>query len=89
MLNLVVYFLVNTLITEEILYDHMTRQLDHDTALEQIRRLNRTGFILVKYLFQVIWIVLKISAITLIMMSGLFAFNIKSTFSEIFHVILM
>ncbi len=89
MLNLVVYFLVNTLITEEILYEHMTRQLDHDTALEQIRRLNRAGFILVKYFFQGIWIVLKISAITLIMMSGLFAFNIKTTFSEIFHVILI
>jgi hypothetical protein len=67
----------------------MTRQLDHDTALEQIRRLNRAGFILVKYFFQGIWIVLKISAITLIMMSGLFAFNIKTTFSEIFHVILI
>jgi hypothetical protein len=88
-LNLLVYFSVNTLITEELLYEHMTKQLDHDMAIEQIKKTQRTGFILLKYILQGLWIMLKLAGITLIIMLGLFAYNIKATFSEVFEVILL
>jgi len=88
-LNLLVYFLVNTLITEEVLYEHLTKQLDHDMAIEQIKKTQRTGFILLKYLLHGLWILLKLAGITLIIMLGLFAYNIKATFSEVFQIILL
>jgi hypothetical protein len=88
-LNLFVYFLLNALETEEVLYEDMIKKLDHETAIEQIKNFQRTGFILTQYFFYSLWLLFKLAGITAIVILGLYAYNIKVTFAEAFKVLLL
>ncbi|MCK6616473.1 MAG: hypothetical protein L6Q51_02400 [Cyclobacteriaceae bacterium] len=88
-INLLVYFLETTLVTDEMLYESMITRFDHGTVMEQLQQLNKAGFVLFKYVGVVVLTVLKPVVITLILMSGFFAFNIKISFVEIFQVVLL
>lgn len=88
-LSLLVYYLETTLVTDEMLYQSMITQFDHDTAIEQIEQFNKTGFVLLKYAWLLIYTVLKPVVITLIFMTGFFAFNIRTSFAEIFQAVLL
>ncbi len=87
-LSLLVYYLETTLVTDEMLYQSMITQFDHDTAMEQIEQFNKTGFVLLKYAWLFVYTVMKPVVITLIFMTGFFAFNIRISFAEIFQAVL-
>lgn len=88
-LNLIIYYLVDSLLTEEILYQDMINHFDHGSTMDLIKKRNTLSSIILKYSLQGVWIVIKFFSIVILLLAGQYAFNIKSSLNEVFGLILL
>lgn len=81
--NIIVYYLTSSLVSEDMLYNDMSERFGSDIAMNAIERRSDVNFNFLKYGLQTIWITFKILAIITIMTTGLNAFQLKFSFSQV------
>ncbi|MDL5050888.1 hypothetical protein QQ054_33350 [Oscillatoria amoena NRMC-F 0135] len=78
-----VFYLTRLLITPEILMEDFTRYLDYETAATAVNKSQTTGRIIAKYMLNLSFLFVKITATSLLLYFGLFLAKKRLTLRQI------
>lgn len=81
--NLIAYYLVGTLETDEVLYKDYSNFFDHEAVMERLAKRQNFDRILIRYSVQSLWVISKIMGTALLLAIGLLIFNFKLSLLEI------
>lgn len=85
-LNLLVYHLDSSLVTDDMLYQDMSESLGAEVAADEVEKRSRVGFIVLKYFLEFVWVVVKMLSIVFVLTTGLNAFNIAASFVSVLRL---
>lgn len=79
--NVAFYHLTSALVTDELLFEDIAKNLGSEQASADIGKRSTFGFKILTYVFHLIWVIIKILGVSFLFTVGLNAFNIRTSFN--------
>jgi hypothetical protein len=88
LVSLFLSFIISFTLTDEMLFiEHYSETLEYERIIELLEK--QKLYLWLSYLFQFTYFFVKFSIITLVVLSGLFAWNIKLDFKTVWSIVVM